>query len=97
MKKVYQMLFVALIAVSCNKEAKTAEGNADTAKGAEAATEKTEEAKVAYVFNEADWVETDLSTINKNYPILVKLPKTAKIGPSEPGSTYRNNKRSNRY
>lgn len=83
MKRVYQMLFVALLAVSCNKDAKNGEGSADTAKGADAAAEKTETPKVAYVFNEADWVETDLSTINKNYPILVKLPKTAKIGPSE--------------
>lgn len=78
MKRVFQMLLVALVVASCNKKASTEDANADTT------TEtKTETPAVAYVFNEADWVETDLSTINKAYPILVKLPKTAKITPSD--------------
>lgn len=76
MKRVFQMLLVALVVVSCNKKASTEEANADT-------ETKTETPAVAYVFNEADWVETDLSAINKAYPILVKLPKTAKITPSD--------------
>lgn len=78
MKRVFQMLLVALVVASCNKKASTEDANA------EAATEtKTETPAVAYVFNEADWVETDLSAINKAYPILVKLPKTAKITPGD--------------
>ncbi len=79
MKNLFQMLVVALVLASCNKKANTEEGNADTT-----ATEATTETPaVAYVFNEADWVETDLSTTKKEYPILVKLPKTAKIGLSD--------------
>jgi hypothetical protein len=80
MKKVYQMLLVALVVVSCNKTAKTEEANTETTTTTET---KAETPAVAYVFNEADWVETDLSATNKAYPILVKLPKTAKIGPSD--------------
>ncbi|MEL1244848.1 hypothetical protein AAEO56_11290 [Flavobacterium sp. DGU11] len=79
MKKVYQMLLVALVVVSCNKTAKTEDANAETTD----AETKTETPAVAYVFNEADWVETDLSATKKEYPILVKLPKTAKIGPND--------------
>jgi len=80
MKNLFQMLAVALVLASCNKTATTDEANADAATTTEATTETP---AVAYVFNEADWVETDVSAANKEYPILVKLPKTAKIGPSD--------------
>ncbi|MGQ2983268.1 hypothetical protein [Flavobacterium sp.] len=79
MKNLFQMLVVALVLASCNKTAST-EGENTDATTTEATTEKP---AVAYVFNEADWVETDLSPANKAYPVLVKLPKTAKIGPSD--------------
>jgi|GEM_PF-4093615 len=79
MKNLFQMLIVALALASCNKTATTEEANTDAA-----STEATAETPaVAYVFNEADWVETDLSATKKEYPILVKLPKTAKIAPSD--------------
>lgn len=71
------MLTAALVLASCNKTTKDEETNAENTEAA------TESPAVAYVFNEADWVETDLSTTKKEYPILVKLPKTAKIAPSD--------------
>ena len=77
MKNLFQMLLVALVMASCNQKADSEGTNAETTEAT------TETPAVAYVFNEADWVETDLSTTKKEYPILVKLPKTAKIGLSE--------------
>lgn len=77
MKHLFLTLTAALVLASCNKTASTEETNTEST---EATTEKP---AVAYVFNEADWVETDLSATKKEYPLLVKLPKTAKIGPSD--------------
>lgn len=77
MKNLFLMLTAALVLASCNKTANT---EAESAETTEAAAETP---AVAYVFNEADWVETDLSATKKEYPLLVKLPKTAKIAPSE--------------
>lgn len=77
MKHLFLTLTAALVLASCNKTASTEETNAEST---EVTTEKP---AVAYVFNEADWVETDLSATKKEYPLLVKLPKTVKIAPSE--------------
>ncbi len=88
MKKIYLALpfVLALFLVSCgggSKEAKVGEATAEAGKTdapAAAAAPKT-------MINEADWAETDLSTISPLVHVSMKTPKDAKMEKNGNGGT----------
>lgn len=72
-KTIIMALMLSMALYSCKDKNATAEGT-------ETATEKEAtpaEKEPIYTVNEADWVETDLSSTSSLTPIIVKLPKDA--------------------
>jgi hypothetical protein len=88
MKKIYLALpfVISLFLVSCggaSKDAKVAETTTDAAKTetpAATAAPKT-------MINEADWADTDLSTVSPMVPVHMKTPKDAKMEKNGNGGT----------
>jgi hypothetical protein len=88
MKKIYLALplVLSVLLISCGggtKEAKTADATTEAGKTdapAAAAAPKT-------MITEADWSETDLSTVSPMVPVSMKTPKDAKMEKNGNGGT----------
>lgn len=75
MKKTIIMALMLSMALYSCKDKNAAEGT-ETAATETAAAGETAKTPI-YVVNEADWVETDLSSTSSLTPLIVKLPKDA--------------------
>jgi len=74
MKKAFYVLTIvaSVCLYACGGKGGSSNASADAQKQEAATTEKM-------TINDADWVETDLSSVSSMTPVLVRLPKDAKM------------------